>query len=386
MEDENLPGQNGPEESDEQLTREKGIPRKNGIHFARKLFESLRNLTRLLVKRVFWGIKGAQAGESEGEFRTDMRGAFSHISVKKLFFAGNGAMAAVYLMTGIYVVNPGEAAVVRFFGEVTQDRVGEGIHYRLPWPFEKVDVVDVSTIRREGIGMALPDHEVPHSTPKIIQFMTGDENIIDIQSVVQYRVRNPSAYLFNVDYAPCLLINETIRSAITEIGGKMQVDEILTIGKERLQELIRVKAQNILDQYNSGMQLVGINLNKVYPPEEVAGAFRDVSNASQDREKTINDAWGYLNSQLPQARGEAEKLLKEGEGYKAEVINKSRGEAERFAQVYSEYEKDAKAGNADVTRSRLYLESMEKVMARVKKYFIDSQQNGKINLRLFETK
>lgn len=386
MENENLPGQNGPEERDEQPTRAKGTPRKNGIHVARKLFESLKNLTRLLAERVFGGIRGAQAAGGEEGFRTDMRGAFSHISVKKLFLAGSAALAAVYLVTGIYVVNPGEAAVVRFFGKVTQDRVGEGLHYRLPWPFERVDVVDVSTIRREGIGMVLPDHEVPHSVPKIIQFMTGDENIIDIQSVVQYRVRNPSAYIFNVDYAPCLLINETIRSAITEIGGKMQVDEILTIGKERLQELIRAKAQSILDQYNSGMQLVGINLNKVYPPEEVAGAFRDVSNASQDREKTINDAWGYLNSQLPQARGEAEKLLKEGEGYKVEVINKARGEADRFAQVYAEYEKDAKAGTVDVTRYRLYLESMEKVMARVKKNFVDSRQNGKVNLRLFETK
>ncbi len=370
MEDEKRPGQSDPDGIDKPLGQDKNIFLENVINAVRKLFGSIESLTRLAVKGVSIGIKRVQTDGCEEGIRSDMQGAFSHISIKRLFAAGSGALVAVYLLTGIYVVNPGEAAVVRFFGKVTQDRIGEGLHYRLPWPFEKVDVVDVSTIRREGIGMALPDHEVPHSTPKIIQFMTGDENIIDIQSVVQYRVKDPSAYLFNVDYAPCLLINETIRSTITEIGGKMQVDEILTIGKERLQELIRVKAQNILDQYNSGMQLVGINLNKVYPPEEVAGAFRDVSNASQDREKTINDAWGYLNSQLPQARGEAERLLKDGEAYKVEAINRARGEAERFTQVYAEYEKDVKAGTADVTRSRLYLESMEKVMARVKKYIV----------------
>jgi membrane protease subunit HflK len=188
-----------------------------------------------------------------------------------------------------------------------------------------------------------------------------------------------------VRYPDYLLINETIRSAITEIGGSIPVDDILTIGKERLQGLIRSKTQKILDDYESGLQLVGITLQKIYPPEEVAEAFRDVSNAKQDREKMINDAQGYENTIIPQARGEAEKILREGEGYKIDVINRASGEAARFEKMLVEYEKNTAMYTEDVTRYRLYLESMEKVMSRVKKYIVNIRNGEKINLRLLES-
>ncbi|MBW1700063.1 MAG: FtsH protease activity modulator HflK [Deltaproteobacteria bacterium] len=314
----------------------------------------------------------------------DISQAFSHLNFKKLAMVGAGALIGLYLLTGIYVVNPGEVAVVKLFGKVVKDRVSEGLHYRLPWPFESVDLVNISTIRREGIGFLLPEHQSIHSSPKVIQFLTGDENIIDIQAIVQYRVKDAASYLYNVKYPPYLLINEMIRSAITEIGGNMLVDEILTIGKERLQGLIRAKAQKILDRYQSGLQLIGINLNKVYPPEEVAESFRDVSNAKQDREKTINDAWGYLNSIIPLARGDANKIIREAEAYKIDVMNRARGEAKRFEKMFAEYEKNNKIYSTDVTRYRLYLESMEKVMSRVKKYMVIARKGGKINLRLFD--
>jgi membrane protease subunit HflK len=162
------------------------------------------------------------------------------------------------------------------------------------------------------------------------------------------------------------------------------VDEILTIGKERLQGLIRSKTQKTLDKYESGLELVGINLNKVYPPEEVAEAFRDVSNARQDKEKTINNALGYRNTIIPQARGDAEKTLRQGEAYKIDVINRSRGDAAKFDKMLVEYEKNKKIYSADVTRLRLYLETMEKVMGRVKKYLVNTRNGGKVNLRLFQ--
>jgi membrane protease subunit HflK len=314
----------------------------------------------------------------------DLRRAFSHLNYRKIGLAGTGVLVLLYLLTGIYVVNPGEVAVVKLFGKIVKPSVGEGLHYRFPWPIEAVDVVNVSTIRREGIGLMLPEHKSIHSSPEIIQFLTGDENIIDIKAVVQYSIKDAPAYLYNVKYAPFLLVNETIRSAITEIGGSMRVDEILTIGKERLQGLIKAKAQKILDTYGSGLQLVGINLNKVYPPEEVADAFRDVSNARQDKEKTINDALGYRNTVIPQARGNAERVLRQGEAYKIDVINRSRGDAAKFDKMLVEYEKDKKIYSADVTRYRLYLESMEKVLGRVKKYMVNINNGGKVNLRLLE--
>lgn len=351
-------------------------------HLFKKGFLILREV---FMKIIVFLARLFKSDERDEGVAGDLRKAFSHLNFKKLGLAGSGALVLLYLLTGIYVVNPGEEAVVKLFGKVVKERVGEGLHYRFPWPIETVDVVNISTIRREGIGIMLPEHKSIHSSPEVVQFLTGDENIIDIQAVVQYRIKDAPAYLYNVKYPPYLLINETVRSAITEIGGSMQVDEILTIGKERLQGLIRTKAQKPLDLYESGLQLVGINLNKVYPPEEVAEAFRDVSNAKQDKEKTINDAWGYRNTVIPQARGDAEKILREAEAYKIDVVNRAGGEASRFEKMLAEYEKNKEIYSADVTRSRLYLESMEKVMSRVKKYLVNTKNGGKLNLRILES-
>ncbi len=370
-----------PDEKENQKDIEPGRYFRHVANLLKKTFLAFRGLITKFIVFAPQLFKGDR--EDEG-VAGDLRRAFSHLNFKKLGLAAAGVLVFLYLLTGIYVVNPGEVAVVKLFGKVVKPSVGEGLHYRFPWPVAAVDVVNISTIRREGIGLMLPEHKSIHSSPEIIQFLTGDENIIDIKTVVQYRIKSAPAYLYNVKYPPYLLINETIRSAITEIGGSMWVDEILTIGKERLQGLIKAKAQKILDAYESGLQLIGINLNKVYPPEEVADAFRDVSDARQDKEKTINDALGYRNTIIPRARGDAEKALREGEAYKIDVINRSRGEAANFDQMLAEYERNKKIYSADVTRYRLYLESMEKVLSRVKKYLINTANGGKVNLRLLE--
>lgn len=315
--------------------------------------------------------------------KRDIRRAFANLSFRKTLI-GSGLLAVLlYVLSGVFVVNPGEVAVVRLFGKEVNQGISEGMHYRLPWPFQEVDIVNVATVRREGIGLLLPEHESIHSSPEVIQFLSGDDNIVDIQAVVQYRIKDASDFLYNVNYRDCQLVNETIRTSITEIGGGMLVDDILTIGKERLQELIRAKAQGLLDRYRSGLELVGINLNKVYPPEEVAEAFRDVSNAKQDREKIVNDAWGYQNTVVPQARGDAAKILQEAEAYKISAINKASGEAGRFEQMLVEYKQGLQKDSSDVTLNRLYLESMEKIMPKVKKYIVDPD-GGKFNLRLLQ--
>jgi membrane protease subunit HflK len=384
MTDENsLPGKKSefPDEKENQKNIEPERYFRQVTNLLKKAFFAFREL----ITKFF--VFAPQLFKGEGEdtgVAGDIRRAFSHLNFKKLGLAAAGLLVFLYLLTGIYVVNPGEVAVVKLFGKVVKPSVGEGLHYRFPWPVASVDVVNISTIRREGIGLMLPEHKSIHSSPEIIQFLTGDENIIDIKAVVQYNIKDAPAYLYNVKYPPFLLVNEVLRSAITEIGGSMRVDEILTIGKERLQGLIKAKAQKILDAYESGLQLVGINLNKVYPPEEVADAFRDVSNARQDKQKTINDTLGYRNTIIPRARGDAEKALRQGEAYKIDVINRSRGEAANFDQMLAEYEKNKKIYSADVTRYRLYLESMEIVLSRVKKYMVNTANGGKVNLRLLE--
>lgn len=343
---------------------------------------AFRKILRGIIRFVA-GLFQSGPGEA-GSIKGDVRRAFVNLSFRKIV-AGCALLALLlYVLSGVYVVNPGEVAVVRLFGKEVNQGISEGMHYRLPWPFQEVDIVNVATVRREGIGLLLPEHESIHSSPEVIQFLSGDYNIVDIQAVVQYRIKDASDYLYNVNYRDCLLINETIRGSITEIGGGMRVDDILTIGKERLQELIRAKAQSVLDGYRSGLELVGINLNKVYPPEEVAEAFRDVSNAKQDREKAVNEAWGYQNTVIPQARGDSARVIQEAEAYKVASINKAGGEAGRFQQMLAEYEQARQKNMTDVTLTRLYLESMEKVMGKVKKFVVDPRNGGKLNLRLLQ--
>jgi membrane protease subunit HflK len=320
--------------------------------------------------------------EREGAIRADIRDTFASFSFTKMVVGGGVFVLLVYFLSGIFVVNPGERAVVKLFGKPVAREIEEGIHYRLPWPFQTVDIVNVSSIRREGIGLVLPEHEGLHSSPRVIQFLTGDNNIVDIEAVVLYRIKDAAAYLYNINYPAYKMINEVLRSSITEIGGSTDIDDILTIGKERLQEMIRIKTQNILDRYGSGLQLVGINLNKVYPPQEVAQSFQDVSNARQDQEKMVNDSMGYRNTIIPQARGEAENISRQAEGYRAEAINTARGEAGRFEQMLAEYNKDRLKYTEDVTKTRLYLESMEKVMAKVKNIIVNPEENGELNLRI----
>ncbi|KAB2890971.1 MAG: FtsH protease activity modulator HflK [Desulfobulbaceae bacterium] len=374
----NNPNTDGPQQSVENTSTQNTLPvlaelRTRGFAFWKTLQEAAHFVTSIFQ---------TESGD-RGSVKSDIRRAFANLSLRKTLFGSVLLSVLLYVLSGVYVVNPGEVAVVRLFGKEVNQGISEGMHYRLPWPFQEVDIVNVATVRREGIGILLPEHESIHSSPEVIQFLSGDDNIVDIQAVVQYRIKDASDYLYSVNYRDCQLINETIRTSITEIGGGMRVDDILTIGKERLQELIRDKAQGLLDKYRSGLELVGINLNKVYPPEEVAEAFRDVSNANQDREKTVNDAWGYQNTVVPQARGDAAKILQEAEAYKISVINKASGEAGRFSQMLVEYEQDLQKASSDVTLNRLYLESMEKIMPKVKKYIVDPD-GGKFNLRLLQ--
>ena len=342
-------------------------------------------------RSLFSMARGRLANHGEAlRLTEDMRGAFGHLRPGRIVSGIASLLLLMYLASGVYTVNPGEEAVERLFGRVVKESITEGLHYRLPWPFQEVDQVNVAEIKREGVGLLLPEHRGVHSSPDKIQVLTGDENIVDVQLVIQYRVRDPADYLFNIDYVSCQVVNEAARSAVTRIGGGMKVDEILTVAKEEIQRMVREETQRLLDDYKSGLSVVAVKINKMYPPNEVADAFRDVASAREDGSRSISQAEGYKNSLIPPARGEAEGMIRKAEGYREEVINRAQGETQRFLEMLAEYRKTDGNGNgnvnasSDVTMDRLYLETMEKVLPKVKKYILGSNGEGKMSLRFLD--
>lgn len=331
------------------------------------------------IARLFRILKGD--GESPLD---DLRAAFGGLKPRRIFSGLAWLAIAVYFATGVYVVAPGELGVVRRFGAVVEPRIGPGLHYRLPWPIDRVDVVNVSDVRREVVGVVEPEegHEHPEP-PSKLQALSGDTNVIDVEIVVQYQVRDPEAYLLNVQYAPYRLVRDTVRQAATALISQQPVDAILTSERQALQDGIRAETQKRLDEYKSGLVVVGINLQKAFPPDEVAAAFIDVNSAKEDKNRAINEADGYANSLIPEARGQAQKILSDAESYSSNVLGQANGAAQAFEAVLAEYQTNSKIYGEDVTRYRLYLEILEKILPRVQIYTVDTANGGTINLRLF---
>ncbi len=282
------------------------------------------------------------------------------------------ALIAVYLLLGVFTVAADEQAVVRRFGRVVA-RLGPGIHYRLPWPIDRVDVVKTTTVMKAGVGFE-PDEG---ARALGIEVLTGDTNITRVAVVLQYVVSNPAAFLFDVE-DPQGLIGRLAESVLTEVILGMPVDEVLTTGRLAIQERVRAETQAVLDRYGSGVQLTSANIMAITLDGSVAQAFQDVVNASADREKRINDARAYANNLLPKARGEARSLVLAAQSYKEQRIAEAIGNTSRFLQLWAEYNKAP-----EVTRTRLYLEALEKILPNARKYVIDTEHGQKpFNLRL----
>jgi modulator of FtsH protease HflK len=316
----------------------------------------------------------------------DLLGSLGGFPVRRLLSILALLFVATYIVSGVYVVNPGEAAVVRRFGIVVQQRVEEGLHYRVPWPVDQVDIVNIATVRRESVGLTetAGDGHIHDEPMDKFRALTGDTNIIDVEVVIQYQVRDPANYLFNIDYPPHRLIREAVRGSVTNLIAGLPVDEILTTERQRLQDAIRVDAQRRLDSYNSGLAIVNVNLQKAYPPDEVAEAFRDVASASEDKAKAINEAQGHANSILPEARGDAQKLLADGNSYAAQVVNSAKGAAQAFDSVLVEYTESSQIYGREITLYRYYLESIEKILAKARVYVVNSANGEDVNLRLID--
>jgi membrane protease subunit HflK len=329
-----------------------------------------------------WGtVKQVLRGDGYSPIE-DLRAAFGHLKPRRILLLLLALGAAAYLLSGIYTVQPGEAAVVRRFGKVVAPWVSAGLHYRLPWPIEEETIVNVSEVRRESVGLTEPepDHPLHPEVPAKFQALSGDTNIVEYEVVVQYQIKEPADYLFNLDYPPYQIMRDAVRTAITSLTGSTGVEDILTTERQVLQSDLRQEVQTLLDQYGAGLAVVSVNLQKAYPPDEVADAFRDVSSAREDKSRSINQAEAYSNSIIPEARGQAEGIRSEAMAYAQAVVDQATGAAEGFEAILAEYEANTLIYGEDVTRYRLFLETMEKILPQVRTYVV--QAGEAINLRL----
>ena len=271
----------------------------------------------------------------------------------------------MYALSGLYVVRPGEVGIVRRFGRLAGSDVQPGLHYRLPWPIDDVATVPVGAVQRADAPRSL--------------MLTGDQSLVNVAAVVHYRVRNATDYTFNVGQ-PTALVRNAAEAALRGAVGLRSVDSLLTGEKGAIQDETRQQLQARLDASRAGLEVVAVQLTEASPPTEVAPAFLDVASAREDRATYVNEAKAYQNEILPKARGEAEKSIREAEGYRAEKIANATGEADRFASRLAEY-RNAPA----VTRTRLYLETVERVLPNVQKFLL-SPELGNGNLDLWFTR
>jgi membrane protease subunit HflK len=291
--------------------------------------------------------------------------------LKNAFPGGGGGFAVGVLIVAvlvvfwafksIYTVQPDELGQELFLGQPKEAVEEPGLHF-MWWPLEHVEIVQTQQIR-EAIG------SFSNNSSDESQMLSGDQNIIDVDFTVIWRVTDPKKFLFNIDDQE-QMVRSVAESAMREFVGRTPDEEVRTGGRQKLEESVQKVTQTTLDAYQAGITIVGVQLEKADPPAEVADAFEEVQRAQQDQDRFQREADAYANKKLGDARGEASRLREEAQGYKQSVIAEAQGEAARFISVYDEYKKAE-----DVTRTRLYLETMEKVLGHSNKIIID-EKNG----------
>lgn len=282
-------------------------------------------------------------------------------------------LLAIYLLSGIYIVGPDEVGVIKRLGSFVGS-VPPGIHYRLPYPFETVIRPKITEVRRVEVGFRTIHPGPPtryELRPEESLMLTGDENIVSCQYIVQYRISDPYRYLFNVKN-PEMAVKSAAEAAMREVVGKKTIDEVLTVGRAEIQAETMVLLQEILDRYDAGLRVIAVQLQDVQPPQEVMSAFKDVASAREDRARFINEAQAYQNQIIPQARGEAAQIIKEAEAFRETRIREAEGETERFRKLLEEYQ----LGKV-IVQERLSLEVLQKVFSKTRKFVFDSKDAAK---------
>jgi len=282
-----------------------------------------------------------------------------------------GIALIFWLFTGVYTVGPDEVGVVQRFGKYIRV-VQSGLNYHMPFPIETVKTPKVTEVKRIEIGFRTIGKNQYRTVERESLMLTGDENIVDAELIVQYKIKEPINYLFNF-IGPELTMREAAEASLRTVVGRHNIDEALTSGKLMIQEETKELLQSILDKYETGVQVVAVQLQDVSPPKQVIDAFKDVASAKEDKNRMINEAEGYRNDIIPKARGEAQAMIREAEGFRESRIARAEGDVAKFKAILKEYSK-AK----DVTRERLYLEAMEEILPGLEKYIVPNGEDGNL--------
>ncbi|BBB22708.1 membrane protease subunit HflK [Abyssogena phaseoliformis symbiont OG214] len=318
-------------------------------------------------KNKFDGFFNNKKSSGAGASKIPSSGGFKYILILVLL---------VWLLSGIYIIDPAEKGVVLRFGAF-QEETSQGPHWHIPYPIETLNRINVEQIRTAEIGyrnVINGNRRFGGNVSSESLMLTKDENMIEAKFAVQYKINDVQAYLFNVAN-PDTTLRHVAESAIRQVVGQNTMDFILTEGRVSIADDIKEKSQSLLNRYKTGLLITTVNMQDAQPPEQVQSAFSDAVKAREDKQRLINEAQTYANDILPKSRGKAARMLEESKAYKSEVVSKSEGEASRFKQILAEYEKAPK-----VTRERLYRETMENVLATTSKVVVDSKANSMMYL------
>lgn len=337
------------------------------------LDELWRDFNRKL-SGLFSGVKNGGRGNngggtgggdgSGGGFQPDMKSA--GIGVGLIM----GVVILIWLGTGFFIVQEGQQAVITQFGKY-KSSVGAGFNWRLPFPIQRHELIFVTQIRSVDVGR---DTVIKATGLRESAMLTEDENIVEIKFAVQYRLSDARAFLFE-SKNPGEAVVQAAETAVREVVGKMRMDSALSEERDQIAPRVRALMQTILDRYKVGIEVVGINLQQggVRPPEQVQAAFDDVLKAGQERERAKNEAQAYANDVVPRAVGSASRLKEEADAYKSKIVAQAQGDAQRFKSVLAEYQKAPQ-----VTRDRMYLDSMQQIYSNVTKVLVDSKQGSNL--------
>lgn len=279
-----------------------------------------------------------------------------------------GLLVVVWLASGFYIVDEGHRGVVLRFGEYT-DTTPAGLRWHMPYPVEKVEIVNVSQVRTVEIGYR---NNVRSKVLRESLMLTDDENIIDIQFAVQYILNNPENFLFK-NRNPDDAVLQAAETAIRQVIGKSKMDYVLYEGREQVAANATQLMQKILDRYEIGISISRVTMQNAQPPEQVQAAFDDAVKAGQDRERQKNEGQAYANDVIPRAVGNAARLIQESEAYKQRMIASAEGDANRYEQILTEYSKAPK-----VMRERLYLDMMQQVLSSTSKIVVDQKSGNNL--------
>jgi len=279
-----------------------------------------------------------------------------------------GLAFVIWLASGFYIVDASQRGIVLQFGRF-KETTDPGLRWRLPWPIQSNEVVNLSGVRTIEIGYRGSEK---NKVPKEALMLTDDENIVSVEFAVQYLLKDPMNYVFKNRF-PDDTVMQAAETAIREVVGKSKMDFVLYEGRDVIAANTQKLMQDILDHYQTGIQIRSVTMQSTQPPEQVQAAFDDAVKAGQDKERHKNEGQAYANDVIPRARGAASRLEQEAAGYKARMIATAEGDASRFSQILAEYSKAP-----EVTRQRLYLETMQQVYANTSKIMVDAKGGGNL--------